>query len=129
MSTSSITNEDAGKTAAEVLLWLLQLATAVLFFMAAYPKLVGSPAMVALFETIGFGQWFRYLTGVLETVGGILLMIPGYTRFGALLLIAVMLGAVLTHFTVLGDSPVHAAEYLGLSLMIAWFRRDQAWRR
>ena len=129
MPTSSITNEDAGKTAAEVLLWLLQIATAVLFFTAAYPKLAGSPEMVGLFDAIGFGQWFRYLTGTLETLGGILLLVPGFARLGAWLLIAVMTGAIVTHLTVLGGSPGHAAEYLGLSMLIAWFRRSQVWRR
>jgi uncharacterized membrane protein YphA (DoxX/SURF4 family) len=102
MSTSSITDEDAGKTAVEVLLWLLQITTAVLFFMAAYPKLTGSPMMVELFGKIGFGQWFRFFTGALETLGGVLLLVPGFAGFGALLLMAVTLGATATHLTVLG---------------------------
>lgn len=32
-------------------------------------KLAGAPAMVGLFDTIGIGQWFRYLTGSLEVSG------------------------------------------------------------
>ena len=129
MSTPSITNEDAGKTAGEVFVWLLQVVTAALFFMASLPKLTGDPMMVALFEKIGLGQWLRFLTGALETLGGILLLIPGVAGFGALLLIAVMMGAIITHLTVLGGSPEHAVEYLALSALVAWFRRNQFLRR
>jgi hypothetical protein len=55
-----------GKTAAEVRLWILQIVTAALFFMAAYPKFTSDPKMVWAFEQIGVGQWFRILTGSLE---------------------------------------------------------------
>lgn len=129
MSTSSITNEDAGKTVAEVLLWLLQIVTAILFFMAASAKLTGSPVMLDLFAGIGLGQWFRYVAGGFEALGGILLLIPGYAKFGALLLMAVTLGATITHLTVLGGSPTHALEYFSLAALIAWFRRHQVLKR
>ena len=125
MGTVSITDEDAGKKAGEVLLWVLQIATAALFFLAAVPKLTGSPQMVALFEKIGFGQWFRYLTGSLEILGGVLLLIPGWAGLGGVLLVAVMVGAIATHLTVLGGSPAHAVEYLALAALVAWFRRGQ----
>jgi putative oxidoreductase len=45
--------------------------------------------MVETFERVGLGQWFRYLTGALELVGAALLLWPGTTAFGALLLTAV----------------------------------------
>lgn len=32
--------------------------------------------MVELFNEIGLGQWFRYLTGGLEVVGAVALLIP-----------------------------------------------------
>ena len=129
MNTSSITNEDAGKTTGEILLWLLQIATATVFLMAAYPRLSGTPAMVEMFEKIGLGQWFRYLTGTLEVLGSVLLLVPGLSGIGALVLMAVTTGAIVTHLTVLGGSPAHAAEYLALSAMVAWFRRNQIFRR
>jgi len=109
----------------EMLLWVLQGVTAAVFLAAAYPQLAGSPAMVALFDKIGMGQWFRYLTGTVETVGAILLLVPGFAGPGAVLLIAVMLGAVVTHVAKIGGSPAHAASYLVLAALIAWFRREQ----
>ena len=37
-----------------------------MFFMAGGNKLAGNPQMVGLFDVIGIGQWFRYVTGALE---------------------------------------------------------------
>jgi len=41
-----------------------------------------APMHVATFEKIGLGQWFRYLTGTVEVIGAILIMIqPGGELF------------------------------------------------
>ena len=44
---------------------------AALFLFAAFMKVSGRPAMIEEFNTIGLGQWFRYLTGTMELIGGI----------------------------------------------------------
>ena len=51
-------------------LWVTQVALAVLFLMAGGSKLAGVPAMVSMFDAIGVGQWFRYVTGVIEVTSG-----------------------------------------------------------
>ena len=43
-----------------IVLWVAQLALAVMFLMAGGSKLAGVPAMVSLFDALGLGQWFRY---------------------------------------------------------------------
>ena len=43
-----------------------RLVLAALFLFTGGAKLAGLPAMVEVFERVGFGQWFRYLTGILE---------------------------------------------------------------
>ena len=43
--------------------------------MVGFFKLSGDPRMVGLFDAIGVGQWFRYVTGSLEVLGAILLLI------------------------------------------------------
>src|SRR5258705_12207306 len=93
-----------GKTM-NVVLWVLQIAAAGLFLMAGFSKLSGNEQMVGVFETIGVGQWFRYLTGALEVAGGILLLIPRTSGLGALMLAGVMVGAVMTHLLIIGGSP------------------------
>ena len=42
-----------------------------LFIVAGTVKLAGNPFMVALFASLGFGQWLRYVTGLVELTGGL----------------------------------------------------------
>jgi uncharacterized membrane protein YphA (DoxX/SURF4 family) len=53
--------------------WALKLVLAAFFLFTGGAKLTGLPAMVEVFERVGFGQWFRYLTGILEVGGAALL--------------------------------------------------------
>ena len=61
-----------------------------MFLLAGGLKLAGVEPMVAMFETIGLGQWFRYLTGGLEVTGAILLLIPTTVLVGGSLLAVVV---------------------------------------
>jgi uncharacterized membrane protein YphA (DoxX/SURF4 family) len=108
-----------------VALWLTQIALAGMFLFSGGLKLTGAPALVALFDAIGIGQWFRYLTGSIEVVSAVALLVPSWAAFGALLLIPTMVGAVFTHLFILGGSAVPATVLLTGSLAIAWARRDQ----
>ena len=81
--------------------------------------------MIALFDAVGVGQWFRYVTGSLEVLGALLLVIPGTTAFGAVLLAAVMAGAVMAHLTVLHSAPTAPLVLFALTALIAWGRRTQ----
>jgi putative oxidoreductase len=106
-------------------LWILQIGAAGLFLMVGFLKLSGDPRMVALFEAIGLGQWFRYVTGSLEVLGALLLLIPRLSGLGALLLMGVMLGAVPTHLFVVGGSPLQAIILLIVTGVVAWGRRKR----
>ena len=68
--------------------------------------------MVELFDKVGLGQWFRYLTGLLEVAGGIGLLIPRYAFYAALLLVIVMIGAIITHVAIVGGSSAPRLRYL-----------------
>ena len=50
-------------------LWILQIGAAGMFVMVGFFKLSGDPQMVGLFDAIGLGQWFRYVTGSFEVFG------------------------------------------------------------
>lgn len=104
-------------------LWVLQIAAAGMFLMAGFSKLSGNEQMIGLFEAIGVGQWFRYLTGALEVAGGFLLLIPRTSGLAALMLVGVMLGAVVTHLFIVGGSPLMAIILLVVTGVIAWGRR------
>ena len=109
----------------EIVLWILQIAAAAMFFLAGFPKLAGAPPMVGLFAAIGIGQWFRYLTGALEVIGAILLLVPRFSGVGALLLAGVMAGAVATHLFVIGGNPAIPVVLLVVTASVAWARRDR----
>ena len=109
--------------ALSIVLWILQIFGAAMFLMAGVPKLTGSEQAVQAFQMIGLGQWFRYLTGVLEVVGAVALLIPPTAVLGALLLAVVMVGAVIVHLFVIGGSPAMAVVLLLVMGFIAWGRR------
>ena len=44
--------------------------------------------MVEMFDKIGVGQWFRYVTGLIEVGGAILMLVPGMARYAGALEIA-----------------------------------------
>jgi len=108
-----------------IALWAVQLALAAMFLLAGGSKLAGAPAMIALFDGVGIGQWFRYVTGLIEVGSAVTLLVPSIAPFGALALVATMTGAVLTHLFIVGGSPMVPAVLLVGSLTVAWVRRDQ----
>jgi uncharacterized membrane protein YphA (DoxX/SURF4 family) len=90
-----------------ITLWLLRVVVGLAFLGAGGSKLAGAPAMVAMFAKIGFGQWFRILTGLLEVTAAIGLFIPRYTLYAAATLAVVMASAIGFHLTILGGNPSH----------------------
>lgn len=106
-----------------ILPWVLQGLAALVFLAAGGAKLAGAKQMVEQFEKVGMGQWFRYVTGLLEVGGAIGLLIPGYAFYAALLLAAVMVGATISQVTVLAGSPITPILLLALTGAIAWLRK------
>jgi len=104
--------------------WAIQLLLAAAFLAAASAKLAGVPMMVAVFGQIGLGQWFRYLTAIVEIVGVVALLTPGFAALGGLWLGFTMLVAVLTHLLVLHSNPAGAVVLFGLCAVLVWLRRD-----
>ena len=104
-------------------LWFLQGAAAGLFLFSGTAKLIGHPVMVQLFAAIGVGQWFRYVTGGVEVIGAILLLVPSFALFGALALAVTMAGAIITHLFVVGGNPAVPLVLLGVTGTIARARR------
>lgn len=111
-----------------IVLWLLQIALGAYFLYSAY-MLFFEPGMVKKFDDIGFGQWLRYATGVLETAGAIGLFIPGLSGLAALGLALVMVGASATEIFILenGDATLPLILLLA-SVIIAIFRRGDITR-
>jgi uncharacterized membrane protein len=115
------------KTVANILAWVLAALLAIVFLFAGGVKLAGSPAMVKEFAQIGIGQWFRYLTGILEVTGAIGMLIPKYRFWAALQIAVVMIGATAANLTVLHLPSL--ARLTGMlliaALALAWVRRPR----
>ena len=114
----------SGRTGLMVL-WVAQIALAGMFLLAGSSKLLSAPAMVGLFDAIGIGQWFRYLTGLIEVGSALALLVPSIAVFGALALVATMVGAITTHLFIVGGSPAVPAILLLGSVGVVWARRHQ----
>jgi putative oxidoreductase len=119
------TKDIAGLSNGRVVLWVGQFVVAAAFLMAGGSKFAGAPAMVGLFNAIGIGQWFRYVTATIEVGSAIALLVPSLAPYGALALAATMTGAVFTHLFIVGGSPLPALVLGVASAAIAWVRRDQ----
>ena len=107
------------------ILWIVQILAALVFLWAGGAKLVGAESMIQAFAQLGLGQWFRYLTGVLEVAGAVVLLTPKWSAFGALLLSCVMVGAIVSLLTRLTGSLAPASVLLVLLLFVIWGRQEQ----
>ena len=79
---------------------------------------------VVLYEQIGFGQWFRYVTAVIEIAGAFLVLISQTVTAGLAMLVLVMVGAVLIDIAVLHQFVDAFLPFAILSALIAfWMHR------
>ena len=108
--------------AATVIGWILQAWMAVVFLFAGGAKLAGAAQAVQMYDAIGWGQWFRYVTGAIEVGSAILLLVPPLAVLGALLLACTMVGAAVAHVTVLHGPPTGPIALMLLSGAILWIR-------
>jgi putative oxidoreductase len=109
--------ESSGKNIA---LWVLCVLLALPFLGSGGAKLAGTPLMVAIFQKIGLGQWFRLLTGLLEVFGATGLLFPHYRQMSAALLALVMLGAIGFHLMILGGNSAGPVVLFVVSALVTW---------
>jgi hypothetical protein len=118
-ATLDVTHTGKPAIAASILQGLLALA----FTAAACAKFAGVSMLVMIFDQIGLGQWFRYVTAAVEIIGVLALLTPGFAGPGALWLAITMVFAILTHLVILQSSQAGAVVLCALSLTLAWLRR------
>ena|SRR5579884_894585 len=119
----------ARRRTSRLILWAVQVVTAVAVLGAGTATVAGAAQPVAMFHQIGAGEWFRYLTGALEIAGALGLLVPRLAGLAAAALAALWLGALATHLFVIGGNAGPAAAFLTLSAAIALARRAEiiAW--
>lgn len=126
MSTSSLQTENVSISKTKnISLWVAQGLVAAIFLMAGGSKLMGAEQMVKTYEVIGVGQWFRYVTGIIEVASAIILLVPSLSSLAGVLLACTMVGAIITHLFVIGGNPAMPIVLLAASLYIAWGRKSK----
>jgi uncharacterized membrane protein YphA (DoxX/SURF4 family) len=79
----------------------IRISVALVFLLTGVDKFLPSPEWDQVFKAIGWGDWFRYFTGIVEMAGGLMFLLPATTAVGASLLVATMIGAMTFHIVVL----------------------------
>src|SRR2546423_7175166 len=106
-----------------VALLVLRIALAIIFLAHGYPKLAhlrGNAQMQGFFVEHGLPGYFLYVAGVLETFGGVLLLLGLFARPAALLLAGEMCVAIWKVHSAHGYLAVHDYEF-PLTLVVACF--------
>lgn len=119
-------SEESKPSKAKVIVtWVLSGLVALAMIMAGVGKLRGAPEQVEGFAKMGYPAWFVLVVGLMEVVGGILLLIPQTAALGVILLGATMVGAVVSLLR-LGDMAHAPIPFVFLVVIgvIGWLRAD-----
>jgi hypothetical protein len=84
--------------------WLLRGIVAVILLQTLFFKFTAARESVYIFSTLGIEPWGRVGSGVVELIASILLLLPRTAVFGAVLSLATVSVAILSHLTKLGVS-------------------------
>lgn len=106
--------------------WICRLAVGVMFVMASIPKLTMQDAPQAMFAEIG-GKPMMLLTGVLELVAAVLILVPRTKVYGAALALGVMGGAIVSHIAVLEDDamlPMAIGLFIAAGVVLVLHRHE-----
>jgi hypothetical protein len=109
-------------------IWALRIALALPLTWIAYTKLSGTHNTIQYFAAIGWGQWFRYLTGTVDLVGVVLLFVPGGTYYGAMALTCSVGLATVISLTILqGNATWGGPAMVIVPLVITLLAAALAW--
>lgn len=84
------------------LLWGARIVIAIIFLQSLFFKFTGAEESVFIFSQIGIEPWGRYLVGLAELCVVVLLLIPRFNFYGAILSLLIIIPAIIFHLTSLG---------------------------
>jgi uncharacterized membrane protein YphA (DoxX/SURF4 family) len=103
-----------------IIAWICRIAAAIILLQTLFFKFTAAPESVYIFTKVGLEPWGRIGSGIAELIAAILILIRLTTWLGAGLALAVMLGAIFSHLTVLGVAVMNDGGLLfGLALAVA----------
>jgi hypothetical protein len=119
-----IMNSNTTRKVRLIITWFLRVLLGLTFLGIGIEKLTGTMGTIPFFAAIGWGQWFRYASGALDTAGALLIFMPRWTSYGALIITGTVgLGTILC-FTMALYNPIFPLAMTLLAATLAWL----AWR-
>ena len=111
---------------ANIASWILSVLLGLAFLASSFGKLSHQQMNVDNFVRWGYPSWFLTVTGLVEGLSAVLILIPKTRAYGAALLVCTMIGAVMTHLTHGEASFAPVPLVLGiLAGTVAWLNREQ----
>ncbi|MFJ2866124.1 DoxX family protein [Kitasatospora sp. NPDC087314] len=125
-TTTTATAAKSSKAVVRVV-WTLRILLALFFALAsALPKLLALPAATTVFDAIGVGYWFMYLTGLVELAGAVGLLVRRLAGPAATALIVFLAFALVTQLTAMhGENAGTPFIFMVPLAVIAWNRRAE----
>lgn len=120
-------------SATTVFYWVARILAALIMLQTLFFKFSGAEESVYIFTTVGMEPWGRIMTGVLELMAAVLILINRTVWMGAILTAGLMVGAIGMHLTLLGIEVKGDGGYLfGLALIVfissmfmLWINKDK----
>ena len=82
--------------------WIARIIAAAILLQTLFFKFTAAPESVYIFTKVGAEPWGRIGSGVVELIAAMLLLVPRSAWLGAGIAMGVMVGAIISHLTVLG---------------------------
>ncbi len=95
-----------------------------MFLFAAFAKLSSMEMEIDAFAMLPVGQWFRYMVGLLELLGGICDLIPTVSGLGAIVLLVVDVGAFFAQILFLDLDWIHTIVIGAILVALIYLQRD-----
>ncbi len=96
---------------------MARFVAALIMLQTLYFKFGGAEESIYIFTQVGMEPWGRYLTGILELIASVLLIVPRTSWIGAGIGLGLMLGAIGMHLTLLGIEVQGDGGYLFILAM------------
>ncbi len=85
-----------------MLTWIIKLTAVIILLQTLFFKFSGAEESIYIFQTLGIEPLGRIGSGIVELIASILILMPRTTLLGALLAFGTMVGAIVSHLSVLG---------------------------
>ena len=85
-----------------IAIWIARIIAAVILLQTLFFKFTGAEESKYIFSELGVEPWGRIITGILELITTILLLVPATIGIGAIFGLILMVGAILSHITIFG---------------------------